>query len=232
MAAIVQKYPGQFAGMANVPMQDPEAAVKELEYAIKQLKLTGVEIASNINGKYLADPSFFPFFQKAGELDVPVYIHPVNPAGSDKMRDYYFMNLLGFPLETTMTACGLIFSGIMEKLPGLKILLSHAGGYLPYIIGRVEHGFKVRPECQGVISKSPVDYMKLFYYDTITHGTNGLRFLISTVGADHVLLGTDYPYDMGDFVPLKSVDAVPGLSAADRAKIVGGNAKAIFKLSG
>lgn len=231
IASIVQKYPKKFRGMANVPIQNVEAAVMELERAVRELKLTGVEIGSNLNGKYLGDPSFRPFFEKARALDIPVYIHPHNPPGTDRMKDYYFMNILGFPLDTTLTAGSIIFSGTFDQLPGLKIILSHAGGYLPYIIGRMEHGFKVRPECQEIIQKSPVEYMKMFYYDTIAHSPNGLRFLISTVGADHVLLGTDYPYDMGDFKPLQSINAVKGLSAKDKEKIIGKNAQILFNLA-
>ena len=228
IAAVVQKYPKKFAGMATVPMQNAQAAVAELEWAVGQLKLTGVEIGSNIRGRYLGDPIFVPFFEKARGLDVPVFIHPQNVAGADRMKDYYFPNLVGNPLDTTLTAGHLIFSGIFDRFPGIKIVLSHAGGHLPYIIGRMGHGFKVRPECQEGIKKSPVEYLSQFYFDTISHGPEALRFLISRVGADRVLLGTDYPYDMGDMDPLSSLEAVPGLSTAEREKIAGKNAVSLF----
>ena len=230
MASIVQKYPKKFRGLANVPLQNVAAAVKELERAVLELKLAGVEIGSNVNGKLLGDPSFLPFFEQARALDIPVYIHPTHPTGMERMRDYYFMNVIGLPLDSTLTAGSLIFSGTFDRLPGLKILLSHAGGYLPYIIGRMDHAWKTRPECDG-IQKSPVEYMKMFYYDTITHGSNGLQFLISTVGTEHVLLGTDYPYDMGDLKPLQSINAVKGLSARDKDRIRGKNAQMVFKIS-
>ncbi len=230
IAALVQKYPQKFAGMATVPMQDVPAAVAELEYAAGQLKLTGVEVGSNIRGRYLGDPIFGPFFEKVRSLDVPVFIHPQNVAGADRMKDYYFPNLVGNPLDTTLTAGHIIFSGVFDRCPGVKIVLSHAGGHLPYIIGRMGHGFKVRPECQDVIKKSPVEYLGQFYYDTVTHGPEALRYLISRVGADHVLLGTDYPYDMGDMDPLSSLAAVPGLSAEEREKIAGKNAASLFKV--
>jgi aminocarboxymuconate-semialdehyde decarboxylase len=230
IAAVVQKYPQKFTGMATVPLQNVEAAVAELERAIVQLQLKGVEVGSNVRGRYLGDPVFLPFFEKVKALDVPVFFHPQNVAGADRMRDYYFPNLVGNPLDTTLTAGHLIFSGIFDRLPGLKIALSHAGGHLPYIIGRMGHGFKVRPECQEVIKKSPVEYLSQFYYDTISHGPEALRYLISRVGADRVMLGTDYPYDMGDYTPLASIDAVPGLSMAEKEKIAGRNAASLFKI--
>jgi aminocarboxymuconate-semialdehyde decarboxylase len=230
IAAMVEKYPAKFTGMATVPLQNVEGAVAELERAIQQLQLKGVEVGSNVRGRYLGDPIYVPFFEKVRALDIPVFIHPQNVAGADRMKDYYFPNLVGNPLDTTLTAGHLIFSGIFDRLPGLKIALSHAGGHLPYIIGRMGHGFKVRPECQEVLKKSPVEYLGQFYYDTISHGPEALRYLISRVGADRVMLGTDYPYDMGDYTPLASIDAVPGLSTAEKEKIAGKNAAALFKI--
>ncbi len=230
ISSLVQEYPDKFGGMANVPLQDVPEAVKELERAVRELKLTGVEIGSNVNGKLLGDSSFLPFFEKARTLDIPVYIHPFNPTGLDRMRAYYFLNIIGFPLDTTLTAGSLIFSGTFDRLPGLKVILSHAGGCLPYLVGRMDHAFKTRPECQG-IKRSPVDYLKMFYYDTIAHGSNQLQFLISIVGADQVLLGTDYPYDMGDLEPLQSLKVVQGLSEMDLEKIMGKNTQALFRIS-
>jgi aminocarboxymuconate-semialdehyde decarboxylase len=230
IAAIVQRYPKRFAGMANVPLQHPEAAAKELERAVSDFKLKGVQIGSNIRGKYLGDPSFLPFFEKVVALDVAVFIHPFLVAGSDRMKDFYFANLVGNPLDTTITAGHLIFSGIFDRFPGLKIVLAHAGGFLPYNIDRWSHGFKVRPECQEHIKKSPGEYIKKFYYDTISHGPEALRFLISRVGADRVVMATDYPYDMGDLNPLQSIDAAQ-LTAKDKEKIVFTNTAALFKIA-
>ena len=230
IAALVKKYPKKFSGMATIPMQNVEAAVAELERAVTQLKLTGVEIGSNIGGHYLGDPTYIPFWEKVRTLDVPVFIHPTNVAGADRMKDYYFPNLIGNPLDTTITAGHLIFSGIFDRLPGLKIVLSHAGGFLPYVIDRFGHGFKVRPECHDVLKKSPVEYLDLFYYDTISHGPEALKYLISRVGVAHVLLGTDYPYDMGDMSPGTSLGAVPGLSATEKERISGKNAISLFKM--
>jgi len=230
IAAIVSKYPKKFLGMATVPLQNVEAAVSELERAVRTLKLKGVHIGSNVRGTYLGDARFLPFFEKAAALDVPVFIHPLNVAGAERMKDFYFPNLIGNPLDTTITGGHLIFSGIFDRLPGLKIILAHAGGMLPYNIDRWDHGFRVRPECQEFIHKSPLEYLKKFYYDTISHGPQTLRFLISRVGADRIVMATDYPYDMGDLNPLASIKAA-NLTAEEREKIVSKNAIALFNIT-
>ncbi|HEY3276134.1 MAG TPA: amidohydrolase family protein [Syntrophorhabdaceae bacterium] len=229
LAALVHEYPERLAAMATVPLQDVGLAGKELERSVQKLGLKGVEIGTNVNGAFLGEEQFLPFFETAAALGVPVYIHPHNPAGADRMKDYYFFNVLGFPMDTTLAAGSLIYSGIFDKLPGLKLILSHAGGALPYVVGRMNHARKIRPECTAP-KKPPEEYVKMFHYDTISHGADQLRFLISAVGADHVLLGTDYPYDMGDADPLASIEAIVGLSAEERAKIEGENATKLFKL--
>jgi aminocarboxymuconate-semialdehyde decarboxylase len=230
IAALVQEYPAKFGGLAALPLQDVDASVAELDHAIRDLHLHGVEIGSNVCGRYLGHPDFSPIFEKAQALDVPIFIHPHNVAGSERMGDYYFINLIGNPLETTLNAAHLIFSGTLDRFPAIQIVLAHAGGQLPYISGRLEQGFKVRPECQRKIQRSPIDYMKRFYFDTIAHSPEVLRFLISAVGADQVLMGTDYPFDMADPNPLRTIDAVPGLTPEERKKIFGGNALALFKI--
>ncbi len=228
IAALVGRFPRKFIGAASVPMQNVGAAVAELERSIVELKLQGVEVGSNIRGRYLGDPSFLPFFEKARALNVPVFIHPCNVAGAERMTDFYLPNLIGNPLDTTITAATLIFSGIFDRFPGVKIVLEHAGGHLPYIIGRFDHGWKVRPECRKFIKRSPAEYLGEFYFDTITHGTEALKFLISRVGAARVLIGTDHPYDMGDMDPLGSLAAVTGLSSEEREMITGGNALSLL----
>lgn len=228
IAAIVKEYPDRFVGVASVPLQDGGSAAAELERAVKELGLRGVEIGSNVRGRYLGDEGFFPFFQKARELDVPVFIHPCNVAGAERMGDYYFPNLIGNPLDTTITAAHLLLGGIFERLPGVKIVLAHAGGQLPYIIGRIAHGWKVRPECRKALSRSPVEYLGEFYYDTIAHGREALAFLVSRVGAGRVVLGTDHPYDMGDGDPLGTLGALTELTPEERNLIAGRNAASLL----
>jgi aminocarboxymuconate-semialdehyde decarboxylase len=230
IADLVRKYPRKFAGMANVPLQNAEAAAAELERSVQKLQLVGVEVATNVRGKYLGNPGFDPFLAKAAELDIPVFIHPDHVAGKDRLADFYFSNLVGNPLDTTIAAGTLIFSGALDRFPRLKIVLAHAGGNLPYIIDRMGQGFRVRPECREFIKKSPVEYLSRFYFDTIAHGKEALQFLVTRVGADRVLLGTDYPYDMADMNPLRSIESVPGLTAPQREKIAGQNAVSLFKL--
>jgi len=146
LAEIVRAYPGKFIGMATVPLQNVKAAAAEMERAVLDLNLKGVEVGSNIRGRYLGDPLFWPFYEKVAGLDVPIFIHPRDVAGSERLKDFYFGNLIGNPLDTTIAAAHIIFSGVLDRFPGLKFILSHAGGQLPYICGRFRHGFNVRPE--------------------------------------------------------------------------------------
>jgi aminocarboxymuconate-semialdehyde decarboxylase len=231
IAAVVQEFPTKFSGLAALPLQDVDASLAELDHAIRDLHLRGVEMGTNVCGRYLGHPDFSPIFEKAQALDVPILIHPHHVAGSERMGDYYFINLIGNPLETTLNAAHLIFSGTLDRFPEIKIVLAHAGGQLPYISGRLDQGFKVRPECQRKIQRPPTDYMKRFYFDTIAHSPEILGFLISTVGTDRVLMGTDYPFDMADSNPLRTIEAVPGLSPEERKKILGMNASALFQIS-
>jgi aminocarboxymuconate-semialdehyde decarboxylase len=183
-----------------------------------------------VKGQYLGEEKFLPFFAQAAALDVPVFIHPSNVAAAERMKFFYFANLIGNPLDTTISAGQMIFSGLFDRYPNLKIVLAHAGGMLPWNIDRWGHGFKVRPECKEVLKKSPVEYIRNFYYDTITHGPSTLRFLISRVGIDRVLVGTDYPYDMGDMTPLSSLKAAR-LTSREIEKIVTKNTVALYKIA-
>jgi aminocarboxymuconate-semialdehyde decarboxylase len=230
IAASAETYPDKFAGMAVLPLQDMRLSVSELERAALELRLKGVEVPSNVQGRYLGHECFLPLFEKLADLDLPVFVHPFRPAGAERMNDFYLSNLVGNPLDTTLAAAHLIFSGVFDRFPGLKIILAHAGGQLPYVCGRLDHGFNVRPECRKSIRRSPLDYMKQFYFDTISHNAEALRFLLSMVGADRVLMATDHPYDMGDDQPIPSVESVAGLSREDREKIMGGNAELLFRL--
>ena len=230
LAEIVRAYPGKFVGMATVPLQNVEAAAVEMERAVLDLNMKGVEVGSNIRGRYLGDPMFWPFYEKVASLDVPIFIHPFDVAGSERMIDFNLRNLIGNLLDTTIAAAHIIFSGVLDRFPDLKIILAHAGGHLPYTCGRLRHGFNVRPECKEFIQKSPLDYVKKFYFDTIAHDSESLRFLISRVGADHVLIGTDYPYDMGDMDPVRTVEELTELPADQVSKIMGENAVSLFKI--
>jgi len=230
LSELVKKYPDRFAAMATLPLQVPDKALKELERAIKTLGLRGVEIGSHVGKKELGDEAFWPIYKALEDLDVPIFIHPHHVAGLDRLMDFYLSNLIGNPLDTTIAAAQLIFSGVLEKYPGLKIILAHGGGQFPFIMGRMEHGYQVRPEPKEKVHQPPRAFLKNFYFDTITHNAEALRYLIAFAGSHHVLLGSDYPYDMGDSNPVQTVSELSGIKAGDRRKIMRENAIALFGL--
>jgi aminocarboxymuconate-semialdehyde decarboxylase len=226
LANAVVSHPNQLAGLGTLPMQNVPMAVKELERVMKTLKLSGVELSSNVNGEDMGSEKYHPFWEAAESLGAVIFIHPAfyQHLGNDRMNSYYLKNLLGNPMETTVFAAHMIFSGMLESYPKLKIVLAHAGGVLPYLRGRLEHGYEMRPEPKKHISRPPSEYLGMFYYDIITHFAPTLQYLITVVGADHVMLGSDYPFDMGYDNPVDVVEQLPGLSQADRELIEGGNA--------
>jgi aminocarboxymuconate-semialdehyde decarboxylase len=222
LARTVEKHPNKIAALGMVPLQDPELAVRELERLVK-CGLKGVEIGTHVNGTYPGDVRFRPFWEACQSLDVLVFIHPVEGGGRTELRDYYMWNVTGNPLETTIAAAHLILSGTMEAYPRLKILLAHGGGGLPSLRGRLDRGFEQRPEINKVIPRPPSEYLEQFYFDSITHNPAVLHGLVEFAGAEHVLLGSDYPFDMGNENPSELVRAA-GLGREDEDKILGGNA--------
>jgi aminocarboxymuconate-semialdehyde decarboxylase len=222
LCSLVKKYPRQIAALGMIPLQDVALAINELERLIKS-GLKGVEIGTHVNGVYPGDARFRPFWEACESLDAFVFIHPVEGGGRAELRDYYMWNVIGNPMETTVAAGHLILSGVMDAYPRLKILLAHGGGALPYLHGRLDRGFKQRPEINKVISRPPTDYLKQFYFDTITHDTNILKSLVDLVGADRVLLGSDYPFDMGHEIPVDLVRAA-NLGPENEKKILEENA--------
>ena len=229
LAALAAKHPKRVAGLGLVPLQDVPLAIAELERIIP-IGLKGVEVGTHVNGVYLGDARFRPFWDACESLGAFVFVHPVEGGGRAELRDYYMWNVIGNPLETSVAAGHLILSGVIEAYPRLKILLAHGGGALPYLRGRLDRGFKMRPEINQVIPHPPSEYLKRFYFDTITHDPAVLRGLVEFVGPDHVWLGSDYPFDMGDEHPAQIVRAAE-LGAEAEAKILGGNAAQLLRLS-
>jgi aminocarboxymuconate-semialdehyde decarboxylase len=229
-AETVQNYPDRFVALANLPMQDPEMAARELERAVRELGLRGAEICSNINGMNLDDKSFVPFYTKLQELDVPVFIHPSNVLGADRLRAYHLQNLIGNPSDTAVAAASLVFGGVLKEFPRLKFYLAHGGGSCPYLRGRWEHGWQVRPEARANIDRPPSNYLRLLCFDSLVHSVPALNFLVETVGPGRVMMGTDYPFDMGDRDPVKTVASLPHLSDDHKEMIFGANAAALFKI--
>lgn len=222
LSLLVRKYPNQIAALGMIPLQDVALAIKELERLMKS-GLKGVEIGTHVNGVYPGDARFRPFWEACESLAAFVFIHPVEGGGRAELRDYYMWNVIGNPMETTVAAGHLILSGVMDAYPRLKILLAHGGGALPYLHGRLDRGFKQRPEINRVISRPPTEYLKQFYFDTITHDAAVLCELVNLVGADHVLLGSDYPFDMGNENPVDLVRAA-NLGTENEQKILSENA--------
>ncbi|MEM7128866.1 MAG: amidohydrolase family protein [Chloroflexota bacterium] len=232
IAERVKVHPDRFLGLATVPLQDIDASVTEAKRAINELGLHGFQIGSNVGGKNLNHPDYFPYFQAVAELDVPLFIHPYIPPGEERMQDYYLHNLLGMVTETGLAIASVIYGGILERLPNLRIVFAHAGGVFPYIVGRMDHGYKVRiEECQKAIPHPPSHYLKQVYFDCMSFNPRALRYLVDTVGAERVLLGSDYPFDMGPIGgPAAEVQANPLLTASEKEQIIGKTAAKLFDL--
>jgi len=230
LAAAVAGCPDRLAGLATVPLQDVPAAIAEMERAIRQLGLRGVYIGSNVRGKDLDHPDLLPFFARAEALRAPVFIHPIDVLGGERLRPYYLHNGLGNPFETAVAAARLIFGGVLDRFPRLQVCLAHAGGALPYLIGRLDRVHRVRPEARERVRRPPTASLRRLYYDTITHHGPALRYLISLVGADRVVLGSDYRFDMGLADPAGAVRAVQRLPRTERSTVLGGAAARLLKL--
>ena len=226
----VNLHPDRFIGLAAVPISSPLEAAAELERAVKELGMRGVGIGASVDGTNLDAKEFAPFYAMVQKLDVPVFIHPVAALGRDRLLSYYLSNLMGFPSDTAVAAASLIFGGVLKEFPRLKFYLAHGGGSCPYLRGRWEHGWRVRSEPKAAIQEPPSQYFNLLYFDSLLHSVSALSYLIATVGADKVMLATDYPYDMGDHAPVKAIDSLPGLSESQKDLIRGRNAAALFRL--
>jgi aminocarboxymuconate-semialdehyde decarboxylase len=227
IAALVKQAPDRFLGLAGLPLQAPERAAAELRRAMRDLGLKGAMIGSHLEGRNLDDPSLEPVWAAAAELDALILVHPQKVAAGDRLGSYYFKNLIGNPLETTIAAASLVFGGVLERYPTLKFCLSHGGGYTPYQLGRFVHGWNVRPEAKKHLKVSPEASIRRLYFDTILHFDPPLQWLIETYGASHVMLGSDYPFDMGSFDCVKVVRGL-GVPERDRDTILGRGVESIF----
>ncbi|PHR46287.1 MAG: 2-amino-3-carboxymuconate-6-semialdehyde decarboxylase [Fluviicola sp.] len=198
IADLVHRYPKNYIGLGTIPMQDPEKAIQELE-RIKEIGLVGIQIGSNINNENLSEEKFFPIFQACERLGLAIMIHPWQMMGFDDMRKYWLPWLVGMPAETSRAACSLIFSGVLEKLPNLRICFSHAGGSFLPTLGRVEHGFNCRPDLVAIDNDvNPREYLGKFWVDCITHDIDLLKYILKMQGSKRICLGSDYPFPLGD----------------------------------
>jgi len=229
IAEFVAIKPDRLKGFGTVPMRDGSEAAKELERCVTRLGFKGVQVLTNVNGKELSDPAFAPFWKKAEELGVLVVIHPNGFTHAERLSRFYFNNVIGNPLETTIALHYLIFDGVLERHPNLKIFAVHGGGYLGGYSGRIDHAWGARSDSNGALPKPPTHYLKKIYFDNVVFTPIQLEALVKTFGADHVVLGTDYPFDMADFDSIEHVMST-GFDAATTAAIVGGNAKKLLGL--
>lgn len=224
LAELVETHPGRFVGLGAVPLQDTDAAIIELKRCHSDLGFRGVEIATQVLGDELSNPRFEAFWTTVEDLGMVVFIHPTPFTHPERFTDHFFINMIGHPLEETLCAGRLIFDGVMERHPGLKIVFAHGGGYLPAYAGRFDHAYHAREDVSHGLPRPPSHYLSRFYFDTMVFEADQLGFLARKYGSDRLLLGTDYPYDMGENDPLGLINEVEGLTQNERALIAGGNA--------
>ncbi|HVB30698.1 MAG TPA: amidohydrolase family protein [Gemmatimonadaceae bacterium] len=229
-ARVIQERGAHFTALATLPLNDPSASVAELRRAMTQLHLPGAMLFSNVNGVALADERFWPLYEEANRLNAVLYIHPTDPVGVEAMTDYWLMPLVGFPFDTTLAAAKLVFSGVVERFPNIRWVLTHMGGAIPYLAERLDRGFHAFPDCRAHIDRPPSEYLRRFYYDTVNFDPDAMKLALAFAGPAHLLAGSDYPHQIGSIPKmLESLRALP-VSDAERAAIMGGNAAVLLRL--
>jgi aminocarboxymuconate-semialdehyde decarboxylase len=230
VAEYCARKPDRFVGLGVVSLQEPGLAVRELDYIMGHLKLKGVEILTNVDGPELSDPKFRPFFAKAEELGAFIMMHPNGFTHGDRLTHFYFNNVLGNPLETTLALHNLIFSGTLACFPDLKLMAVHGGGYLPGYSGRIDHAWGARADSHGELQLPPTTYLRQVYLDTVVFTYHQLAYMLDTFGPDRIVMGTDYPFDMAEYNPVGHIAGVNGMDETTLAQIAGGNAMRILGL--
>ncbi len=231
IAAMAATDPRRFVAMGTVPLQDTRLAVDEMRRCVRELGMRGIEINSSVCGEELASARLAPFFAAAEELGVLLFLHPLGFSQGERLSKHYFNNVIGNPLESTIAVSHLIFEGVFERHPKLCMCVAHGGGYLPGYFGRMDHAHGARDDCRVNLSRPPSEYLRQLYFDTVVFDPEQLAYLVHRFGSDHLLLGTDYPYDMAEADPVNFVLSTPGLTAEDHAKICGGNAASLLGIT-
>ncbi|UCF69203.1 MAG: amidohydrolase [Acidobacteriota bacterium] len=233
IAAVVSEHPTRFIGLGTLPLQRPQLAVAELERCVRELGFAGCEIGTHVNEWNLDHAELFPVFEAAAELGAALFVHPWDMMGGEQMRKYWLPWLVGMPAETSRAACSLIFGGVLERLPQLRVALAHGGGAFPWTIGRIEHAFHVRPDLVAVDNPiAPRAYLDRFYYDSIVHDPAALRFLIERVGIERVALGSDDPFPLGESVPGQLIESLAELTDDAKQRLLAGTALEFLALEG
>ena len=230
IAGICAQHPRRFVGLGAAALQHPELAAEQLEHAMRHLGLKGVEISSSVNAEELDAVRLLPFWKKAEQLGAIVFIHPFGTTLGERVSTHYLSNIIGQPLETTIALSHLIFGGVLDRHPALKIVAAHGGGYLPSYCGRSNHGHAMRPEAKAGAQRPPIEYLRKMWFDTLVYEPQALAHLVNVVGASQLVVGSDYPFDMGHYDPHALLAATSGLSEAQIAAILGGNAASLLGL--
>lgn len=225
IAEVVAKYPRRFLGLGTVPLQDPMLAVDELVRCVKELGLSGVQIGSHINQWGLENKALYPFYEAAESLGAALFVHPWDVIGAKELSHYWMAWLVGMPAETCRALCSMIFGGIFERFPRLRVAFAHGGGSFPGTIGRIEHGFHARPDLCAVDNPiNPRSYLGKFYVDSLVHDPRALQYLIDTLGVNSIALGTDYPFPLGELEAGKAIRQLEHLGPHDRERLLSGTA--------
>lgn len=225
ITSVVKEYPDRFLGFGTLPMQSPDLAVKEMERCITDLGLSGIEIGSHVNDWNLDNENLFPVYEAAEDLGAAIFVHPWDMMGKEKMPKYWLPWLVGMPAETSLAICSMIFGGVFERFKKLKVCFSHGGGSFPFTIGRIEHGFNVRPDLVAVDNKiNPREYLGKFYLDSLVHDETALKYLVDLVGDEKIVLGSDYPFPLGEHEPGILIESMSSLSQESREKLLWKNA--------
>jgi aminocarboxymuconate-semialdehyde decarboxylase len=229
LAEEAAREPNRLRPVATLPLQDPAAAAKELERALRELGMVGAQVATTVGPDWIDAADLDEVWEAAEALGALVILHPMAPLSGVSLDRYFMDNSVGRPAETTIALAGLIYSGVFDRFPGLRICAVHGGGFVPFQIGRLDRGYRAKPELAARQALHlPSEYLRLLYVDTVVHDPRVLRFLIDIMGAEHVLVGTDYPFEMGDDDPVALIDAVPGLDPSERQAILSGNARRLL----
>lgn len=232
IAQCVAAHPTRFAGLGTIPMQDPDMAIAELTRCVKELGLRGVQIGSHVNDWNLSEPCLFPVFEAASELGACIFIHPWEMMGESSMQKYWLPWLVGMPAELSRAICSMIFGGVLERLPKLRVAFAHGGGAFPMTLGRIGHGFEARPDlCAIDNTRHPREYAGKFYVDSLVHDPEVLRFIVKLFGAERIALGTDYPFPLGEAEPGKLIGELTELTEAQRQRLLAGTAREWLGLS-